>query len=52
MEFNGHDLLNRSAIFAGPTGFQQGIASFTQELTAWISNPISQVFPDRIAFKV
>lgn len=50
--FNGHEPLHRTAIFAGPGGFAQGIAAFTQELTAWMSNPIAQEFPDRISFKV
>jgi len=50
--FPGHEALQRNAIFAGPGGFAQGIGAFTQELTSWISNPITKVFPDRITFKV
>ncbi|HUG10176.1 MAG TPA: SpoIVB peptidase S55 domain-containing protein, partial [Opitutaceae bacterium] len=50
--FNGREPLRRRAIFAGPGGFASGIAAFTQELTAWISNPITRIFPDKISFKV
>jgi hypothetical protein len=50
--FNGREPLRRRAIFAGPGGFGSGIAAFTQELTAWISNPITRVFPESISFKV
>jgi hypothetical protein len=52
LAFNGREPFNRRAIFAGPGGFGSGIGAFTQELTAWISNPISRVFPDKISFRV
>lgn len=52
IHFPGHEPLRRSAIFAGPGGFAQGLAGFTQELTSWISNPIAKAFPERMDFKV
>jgi len=52
LSFRGREPLSRRAIFAGPGGFGNGIGAFTQELTAWISNPITRVFPDSISFRV
>ncbi len=48
---DGH-VLESSDLFAGPKGFNDGLAAFTQRLSLWLQNPVEAIFPADITFKV
>jgi hypothetical protein len=50
--YPGGRTLATDTIFAGPQGFQSGLSQFIRRLSASLSNPIADVFPDALAFVV
>ena len=47
----GQSLASR-ALYAGPSGFQQGLGEFLRELAQNLQNPWEKTFPRRVAFTV
>ncbi len=50
--YPGGRTLATDTIFAGPQGFQSGLSQFIRRLSASLSNPIADVFPDALSFVV
>ncbi|MCF3649532.1 SpoIVB peptidase S55 domain-containing protein [Synoicihabitans lomoniglobus] len=52
VNFPGGRKLTTERLFAGPEGFKQSLAALTQSLTTWMQNPVEEVFPDHVTFRV
>lgn len=52
VEFPDGHVLSSADLFAGPKGFNEGLAAFTQKLSLWLQNPVEEVFPRDITFTV
>jgi hypothetical protein len=50
--YPGGRTLSTDTLFAGPQGFSAGLSQFIRRLSASLSNPIAEVFPDALSFVV
>ncbi len=50
--YPGGRTLSTDTIFAGPSGFSMGLSQFIRRLSASLSNPIADVFPEALSFVV
>jgi hypothetical protein len=50
--YPGGRTLANDTLFAGPQGFSAGLSQFIRRLTASLSNPIADVFPEALSFVV
>jgi hypothetical protein len=50
--YPGGRTLSTDTLFAGPGGFSQGLNQFVRRLSASLSNPIAEVFPEALSFVV
>lgn len=52
MEFDGLPPLQRERLNAGAAGFGRSVSEFAQEVMVWLNNPMREVFPTRLAFRI